>query len=114
MNFVPARVEDGAARGQGILRPLQTTGADRNVLLGVRPHDLRINSAEPDLSFAIEVIEPLGFEAYAHGTIGGSRAVVRLEAHELQRVRAGATLPLRIEPDKLRVFPGERENGVRL
>jgi sn-glycerol 3-phosphate transport system ATP-binding protein/multiple sugar transport system ATP-binding protein len=107
MNFLPARVVRGSLEGQGILRPLAASGHEGEVLLGVRPHDLRVDASQADLSFAVDVIEPLGFEAYAHGTIGGSRAVLRLEAHELANVRPGNTLPLRIEPDKLRLFRGD-------
>ena len=104
MNFLPARVVDGAVQGRGIARPFALSGHEGQVLLGVRPHDLKLSNEQAGLSFAVDVIEPLGFEAYAHGHIGDSRAVVRLEAHELAHVRPGHTLSLRIEPDKLRVF----------
>jgi ABC-type sugar transport system ATPase subunit len=109
MNFLPARLEQGSLRGQGLLRPLSAVGSDGDVLLGVRPHDLRLATGEADLSFAVDVIEPLGFEAYAHGTIGQSRAIVRLESHELSRVTTGSTLALQIDREKLRVFAADTQ-----
>jgi ABC-type sugar transport system ATPase subunit len=104
MNFLPARVASGHAHGRGLVRPVQARGQDGDVLLGVRPHDLSIREAAPDHHFDVDVVEPMGFEAYAHGRVGDSKVVVRLEGTELGRVKAGSTLPLGFAPEKLRMF----------
>jgi hypothetical protein len=50
----------------------------------VRPHD--VSPAETgDLALRVEVVEPMGFEAYAHGTLGAQGFVARLDG--------GAALP---------------------
>jgi len=104
MNFIPARLERGALEGAGIARKLPVSGPDGDVLLGVRPHDLTLASGNADLTFSVDVVEAMGFEAYAHGLVGHSKVIVRLELHDLARVRPGSTLPLSIVAGKMRLF----------
>ncbi len=104
MNFIPARLDHGALHGAGILSKLSSRGPDGDVFLGVRPHDLSIASNGADLSFNVDVVEAMGFEAYAHGLVGQSKVIVRLELHDLAHVKPGATLSLAITEGKMRLF----------
>jgi ABC-type sugar transport system ATPase subunit len=107
MSFVPARLASGSLHGAGLPRPLTAAGEDGDVLLGLRPHDLQLADGAGDLRFRVEVLEPMGFEAYAHGLVGESRVVVRLSTDELSRLRPGAEVELSIARDRLRLFAAD-------
>jgi sn-glycerol 3-phosphate transport system ATP-binding protein/multiple sugar transport system ATP-binding protein len=76
------------------------------VTIGVRPHDLVPAKGASVAELKVEIVEALGFEAFAHGwfTSSGPRVVARLEADEARRVRPGDTLPVMIDPAKIHLF----------
>jgi len=80
----------------------------RAVKVGVRPHDLSRATDEKSASgeLKVEVVEALGFEAFAYGWIrqAGPRIVVRLDGEDARCVRAGSTLPLTAEPSRVHLF----------
>lgn len=80
----------------------------RAVKVGVRPHDLSRATDDKSASgeLKVEVVEALGFEAFAYGWIrqAGPRIVVRLDGEDARRVRAGSTLPLTAEPSRVHLF----------
>ncbi len=93
MNFLEVRVEGGRARAEGVDYPIEgSIAADGEVTIGVRAHDVRPSAGAGHLVLRVEVIEAMGFESYAHGTVGTTPFVARLEGtHALER---GARLPL--------------------
>jgi ABC-type sugar transport system ATPase subunit len=80
----------------------------RKVEIGVRPHDFMPARTAGDAacSLQVEIVEALGFEAFAHGWLraSGPRVIARLDAEEARRVRAGDTLPLTVDPCKVHLF----------
>jgi sn-glycerol 3-phosphate transport system ATP-binding protein/multiple sugar transport system ATP-binding protein len=87
----------------------------RKVVVGVRPHDWTVG--EPAAAAAIlkvELVEALGFEAFAYGWLrsSGPRVVVRLEAAEAKRVKAGSELPLSVDPARVHLF--DPQTGLSL
>jgi sn-glycerol 3-phosphate transport system ATP-binding protein/multiple sugar transport system ATP-binding protein len=87
----------------------------REVILGVRPHDFAVAKAgrDPVCTLKVEIVEALGFEAFAHGALAnGARLVVRLDGEEVARVRPGDALPLAVDRGKVHLF--DRSNGVAL
>ncbi len=80
----------------------------RKVVVGIRPHDLTPahGNAQVVASLKIEIVEALGFEAFAHGWIraSGPRVIARLEAPDAKRLHAGDTLPLAAEPTRIHLF----------
>ena len=62
-----------AARFNGELK------AGREVTVGVRPHDIHVT--EDGAPFQVSIVEALGAESYAHGTIAGAPFVARVEAN---------------------------------
>jgi ABC-type sugar transport system ATPase subunit len=52
--------------------------AGREVSVGVRPHDIHVTPG--GAPFEVSIVEALGAESYAHGTIAGSPFVARVEA----------------------------------
>jgi ABC-type sugar transport system ATPase subunit len=102
----------------------------RRVTVGVRPHDLHLKRGEPDpaCTLKVEIVEALGFEAFAHGCLtarpgalppawsnvreAGPRVALRLEAEEARAVRAGEALPLVAEPARVHLY--DSVSGVAL
>jgi sn-glycerol 3-phosphate transport system ATP-binding protein/multiple sugar transport system ATP-binding protein len=104
MSFLEASVAGGLVNGPGFSRPLRASTSDGPVVLGLRAHDVRVADASGDLSMHVEVIEAMGPEAFAHGTVGGARFVTRVELADLARVRAGTSIPLSVVPERMRLF----------
>jgi len=119
INFLDAvlREKDGqlVAEGSGIsvLAPEERFGkglaVGKKVTVGVRPHDFVL--AQPDAgnvvaTLNVELVEALGFEAFAHGwlTSSGPRVVVRLEAAQAKAVKVGDALPLSVGHEHVHLF----------
>jgi len=110
MNFLPVTVSaDGdmvtapglrlTTASLGLERPLE---GGQLVHLGVRPHDL---VARPDgpLALHVEVVEPMGFEAFAHGLVGTEPFVARLDGHTTLP-RPGDTLRFTVADGAVHTF----------
>jgi len=90
------------------LMPARLNG--REVLLGVRPEHLEpCGESEAAFVAAVDLVEPLGADTLAHGTVEGTRIVVRLSG--AQRVSEGR-LPLRFDPARRHYF--DAGNGARI
>ncbi len=83
----------------------------RAVSIGVRPHDLVLAKGEAPVvaELKVELIEALGFEAYAHGWLksSGPTLIARLEADDARSVKAGVTVPLTAAPTSVHLFDPE-------
>lgn len=119
MNFVEGEIVrgDGGARfrGGGIEAPLHGSPPEGPVVLGIRPHELRLDEAsgaEADASRAnVEVVESLGSEQIVHlRTAGGERMVAVVPPDEA--IRADELRDIRIPPERLHLF--DTESGTRL
>jgi sn-glycerol 3-phosphate transport system ATP-binding protein/multiple sugar transport system ATP-binding protein len=111
MNIVRARLErdrgEWIARGEDLVCAVDEARfrtelvEGREIELGVRPHDLRCDAIgdRPSVEMKVELVEALGFEAYAHGWVraAGPRLVVRLDASPTRAVKVGSTLSLAAE-----------------
>jgi ABC-type sugar transport system ATPase subunit len=102
---IAARIDEGrfgpalAALGDG----------SRAITLGVRPHDLVPGAREEAVAtLDVEIVEALGFEAFAHGALRSDgarpRVVARLEASFASRVKSGDALPLTVDPARVHLF----------
>jgi sn-glycerol 3-phosphate transport system ATP-binding protein/multiple sugar transport system ATP-binding protein len=82
--------------------------AGREVSIGVRPHDLRVAKDGEDaaLELRVEIVEALGFEAYAYGwaKASGPRVIVRLDAEHARKTRPGDVVPLVASPEHVHLF----------
>ncbi|HEY8089238.1 MAG TPA: ATP-binding cassette domain-containing protein, partial [Polyangiaceae bacterium] len=79
----------------------------RAVSIGVRPHDFTVSAPEAAAAtLKVELVEALGFEAFAYGWLraSGPRVVARLEAADAKKVKAGETLPLGVDPQRVHLF----------
>ena len=80
----------------------------RPVTIGVRPHDFTLarDGATSVARLNVEIVEALGFEAFAHGWLSasGPRIVARLEADDARRVQPGEALWLVVAPSRVHLF----------
>jgi sn-glycerol 3-phosphate transport system ATP-binding protein/multiple sugar transport system ATP-binding protein len=124
MNLIDATLRKTAAGAfvadaPGVEVPVDVTrfgGAladGRAVTLGMRPHDLLpATNGGASLRLDVDLIEALGFEAIAHGSVGKTKFVARLDAALAKRVRANDELPLAIASDRVHLF--DPESGAAL
>jgi sn-glycerol 3-phosphate transport system ATP-binding protein/multiple sugar transport system ATP-binding protein len=87
----------------------RTLTAGKKVVVGVRPHDFAPAIGEGErvaATLQVEIVEALGFEAFAHGWLkaSGPRVIVRLEAEQVKVVKVGDSLPLRVLPKHVHLF----------
>jgi sn-glycerol 3-phosphate transport system ATP-binding protein/multiple sugar transport system ATP-binding protein len=117
MNLVDGKVVRDGGRWKvdagGVLAPVdeQRFGAQladgRAVSAGVRPHDfVPCAAGEAAATLNVELVEALGFEAFAYGWLraSGPRIVARLEASDAKRVKPGDKLPVAVDPQRVHLF----------
>ncbi len=84
--------------------------------LGVRPEDLRIASGAsaagaPSITATVDVVEPLGNEAFLHLRAGERALVARVDADS--SVRVGDRVTLSLDPRKLHFFDADDGRALR-
>ena len=120
MNFLRGRLvqQDGLQLELGFTRlhlgESNGTGADlaslvgAEVVAGLRPEDLRLSAAtgpvarQPHLSAVLELIEPVGNEAFLNARAGDTELMLRMPPHSLPS--PGDTVTLTFSPDRLHLF----------
>ncbi len=130
INFLDAVIKEGKAgamiaEGSGLSVPVdearfgRALAPGREVTVGVRPHDFLLAGHGSDASdvaatLRVELVEALGFEAFAHGWIkaSGPRVIVRLEASDVKGVKGAGEVPLRVDGAHVHLF--DRATGVSL
>jgi multiple sugar transport system ATP-binding protein len=126
MNFFETLIKkvSGAwiAEGGGLTAPLDedrfgsSLAEGRRVTVGIRPHDFVVpdGTETAACSLRVELVEALGFEAFAHGwlTPAGPPVVARLTADQARTVRPGEALPLAAPSRGVHVF--DPSSGVAL
>jgi sn-glycerol 3-phosphate transport system ATP-binding protein/multiple sugar transport system ATP-binding protein len=119
MNFVDARIEredgrfvakasDTFAVAIDEARFTATLEQGREVTVGIRPHDVCVVEEGAGAPFEVSIVEALGPESYAHGTLAGAPCVARLEASA--RVKKGDRIFVAFE--HLHLF--DRQTGASL
>ncbi|HEX4585956.1 MAG TPA: sn-glycerol-3-phosphate ABC transporter ATP-binding protein UgpC [Burkholderiaceae bacterium] len=119
MNFLPGRLDRDGARldiGAQVLQldgASPAGGADRDVVLGVRPeHVLLADTAAPvgpSLSATLEAVEPIGPEVHLVFRCGSHQLIARVAPRPLPD--AGARLQLRLAVDQLHFFSAEPDGN---
>jgi ABC-type sugar transport system ATPase subunit len=86
--------------------------AGRQVLLGVRPEDVRLaNGSSGQARARVDAVEPMGNETLVHGAAGeGERLTARLGPRELPEIGAERWF----EVDEMRLHFFEPDSGERL
>jgi multiple sugar transport system ATP-binding protein len=120
MNFLRGRLvqQDGLQLELGFTRLYlgepNGSGADlaslvgAEVVAGLRPEDLRLSAAtgslarQPRLSAVLELIEPVGNEAFLNARAGNTELTLRMPPHSLPS--PGDAVTLTFSPDRLHLF----------
>jgi len=123
MNFIPARLVDGAAGGlavelsEGVQLAVPPSRRDAYapmvngaIELGLRPEDLTVDfGGDPNhatFEAPIDVIEPLGSEALLFLNVNGAEVTAQCRSDDVARV--GKTARLRADMDKMHLIdPGD-------
>jgi multiple sugar transport system ATP-binding protein len=109
MNLLPAVVAGGVARVDGVaLRVADLGGPEREVVLGIRPADLRI--AGDGLPARVDVVEDLGDSTVVHVDANGKR--LKLKCDGDPALAEGQQVHLDFAPSAAHLF--DRLTGVRL
>jgi len=123
MNFLSATLarqgEKLFARGEGfslatdLRRVAGTADAEREVLVGIRPHDLHVGGGgDEGLEAVVDVIEPMGWEALLYVTFGADTLVVHSEAEPLTGMKPGDEVHLTVAPEQMHIFDRETERSL--
>ena len=109
MNLIPAR----RTRTGDILVDAATDPQPGSFTLGVRPeHLVPCPEADALLVVAVNVVENLGADSFAYGSIGSQEVVVRLPGEH--QVSPGDRLPVRASQEHLHCFDAETDRRVDL
>jgi multiple sugar transport system ATP-binding protein len=120
MNIFPARVVEGGVQVGSVVIPVERSvlsGADADVMVGVRPEDLEISrSGGAGLAVSIDLVEELGADGYvyAHGESEGRRVDIVARVSGAEYPQLGDAITLTAKPGRVHVFDavsGERLNG---
>ncbi|WP_423192076.1 sn-glycerol-3-phosphate import ATP-binding protein UgpC [Cupriavidus sp. H18C2] len=125
MNLVPV-VRNGAGQGGAQMRVVPREGQAESATLGHLPMGLHLpeqalmglrpEHIEPCATHEaiaevdVRVVEALGADSFAYGSLGGQPVVVRLDSH--MPVRAGDRLPITASADHLHFF--DMQHGRRI
>jgi multiple sugar transport system ATP-binding protein len=126
MNFLEGTLAENSGRLEFQLEslrlPVPTSRAEalrahagQAVTLGIRPEHITAASSQtsPDwacLEANVDVIEPMGAEAFLHATAGPARLVARMEGHF--RAPLGSAIPLTLDMARCHFF--EKDSGRNL
>ena len=107
MNLVACRVVDGLASADGLTVPV--TGADGDVVLGVRPEEIRFGDG-PDA--VVDLVQPLGRKKIVDVVIGAVR--LKIVAGPQFNTPRGARVRVRFDPQTIRIYDRDgRLTGAR-
>ncbi len=109
MNFLEGTAEGGRVKGAGF--DVAAVSPSGPTVLGVRPQDVVVGRGEEaGITLRVEVIEAMGFEAYAHGKVGDVSFVARLTPAELASAHVGEDL--RLVPKRVHLFDPNTERTL--
>ena len=111
MNLLKATVAEGRAQAGDLSVELPQVPAGP-CIVGIRPDSLSLREADdfrPALDFDIEVVEPLGGELLAHGSVRGRLACPDIAGDESPPAETGSKALITARLDgRLRLKAGER------
>lgn len=126
MNLLWGEVVEGEGQmrlriAEGVELPLQPDEAlretvrgylGRRLTVGLRPEDMHLAQAAPErLAARVEVVEPVGNEAFLNLGCGGCDLVLRLPPYDLPA--PGDTVHLGYAPERMHYFDPETELNLR-
>jgi multiple sugar transport system ATP-binding protein len=118
MNLTTADLDEGGARVGGTFVPLQSAVLSEcraaglsSITLGIRPESLAL-SADEGLAIDVRLVEVLGADAFAHGTIAGGEAGIVVRCDGRSHPSIGDTIRAAVDHTEVHVF--HPETGERI
>ena len=109
MNFLEVAYDPGrdALVAEGIALPFPRAEVTR--LVGVRPHHLELlefgGAGGPgNFRARVDVVEPMGWEAYVHAHVGAQPLVAHVRSEQLGHVRPGEEVVFGVAPEHVHLF----------
>jgi sn-glycerol 3-phosphate transport system ATP-binding protein/multiple sugar transport system ATP-binding protein len=122
MRLIDCRIADGAepalvAQSGGfrlgidaaLCDRVRASGAER-LVLGVRPEEVLIDSAQPDLEAEVQAREPLGDETIYDLQVGGQ--ILQTRQPPSLRLPIGTRIPIRLDRNRLRIYDRDTERAI--
>jgi multiple sugar transport system ATP-binding protein len=114
MNLCTVPLTNGSVSFGGVDVPVPTSGANGEVVLGLRPESLQL--AGDGLAAEVQVVEEVGADAYVFcvAEVAGETTKLVARSDARQRPRRGAQVMLKPLPDEAHLFradTGERMNA---
>ncbi|MFP6581596.1 MAG: sn-glycerol-3-phosphate ABC transporter ATP-binding protein UgpC [Candidatus Hydrogenedentota bacterium] len=127
MNFLEGRIEaegdelmfvaPGSVRLRiaGYLAPVLEPYKDKEITMGIRPelfsHPVEADRvANTSVTGNVDVVEPLGAEAYVHLTVGDTSITARMDSEELPSVNESFTMD--VDMSKVQFFDPQSERTI--
>jgi multiple sugar transport system ATP-binding protein len=112
MNLLAAKVADGMLRTSSFALPIAARFRDaltegQAITLGIRPEHI---SANGTINAIVDVVEPIGHESIVYASAGSEKLVAIFDPHLTPR--AGETIALTIDADKVHVFDAATERNL--
>ena len=119
MNFLSGEISDGVFSAGSIKLPLTgyefaNEGASGPATMGIRPEHIitgeLATKAPVTITFAVELIEPMGSDTLIYGELAGVQMRVRMDGNA--RVKVGETLEIGIDPSRASLFDPKTERRI--
>ena len=93
------------------LSKIKKAASSKDLIMGIRPEDIRVESQGCTIDCDIEVIENMGSSSIIYFRVGGERIVATTERVSTD-VSASEGCKIGFNPDKLHVFDGKTEKAA--
>ena len=123
MNFFDARPADGrrlVGEGFELLLPpsYDTVELPDKVVAGVRPTEMTLITESPaelagTIEATVQVVEPLGADAYVHLLVGDARPVAQIPTEAARTVDHADRVKFSVQPDQIHVFDAATTQVIR-
>jgi multiple sugar transport system ATP-binding protein len=112
MNLVKAKVAGGMLQTSSFALPLAAhfngrVSDGQNVVVGIRPEHI---THAAGFKARVDVVEPIGHESIVYATAGSESLVAIFDPHETPR--AGETIDLHVDAERLHLFDAGSERAV--
>ena len=88
---------------------VHAAGAER-LVLGVRPEEVLIDSAQPDQEAVVQAREPLGDETIYDLQVG--EQMLQTRQPPSLRLQVGTQVPIRLDRNRLRIYDRDTERAI--
>lgn len=91
--------------------------SEKDVIVGIRPHDFNVLDTEDDkldniINISTEVIEPLGWETLIHGKTGNNNIIIQCSSEIGKKIKINENIRVRVPQDVIYLFDRNDKNSL--